>query len=337
MRHHIFYIVLAILFFHLSMEAQDMHYSQFYADPLRLNPAMSGNYNGTYRLGLNARQQWRSVTVPYKTISAYADFAYQKGRKQVNWMGSGLHFMYDRAGDADLSTLEIRGNIALHQTIGPNFYLSAGFGAAYVTKSANMAALYFGSQWNDSGFDLNLSSQETFATEQFSYMDLQGGAVFTYHFEDLVNVYGGLSMLHINRPTISFYGGEFKMGQRILAHIGSTINTPAMIGIEPAAYFTNERKAAEIVLGSNVTYNMGDDKDPFKIYGGLWYRFRNISDAIILLTGLQLGSNRLLLSYDINISSLKAASKGLGGLELSFVHTGLIERTKHTTIYCPRF
>ena len=59
------------------MHAQDIHFSQFFASPVLVNPANTGNFNGVARLGLNYRDQWGSVSVPYQTFSTYADFAVQ--------------------------------------------------------------------------------------------------------------------------------------------------------------------------------------------------------------------------------------------------------------------
>src|SRR5210317_930461 len=56
--------------------AQDPVYSQFYASALDLNPALTGVFNGQYRVSLNYRDQWSSVlnSVPFQTTSAATDF-----------------------------------------------------------------------------------------------------------------------------------------------------------------------------------------------------------------------------------------------------------------------
>ncbi|HMZ89019.1 MAG TPA: type IX secretion system membrane protein PorP/SprF, partial [Chitinophagales bacterium] len=49
--------------------AQDIHFSQFFAAPILVNPANTGNFIGSARIGLNYRDQWGSVTIPYRTFS----------------------------------------------------------------------------------------------------------------------------------------------------------------------------------------------------------------------------------------------------------------------------
>ena len=55
-----------------SVSAQDIHFSQFFATPL-LNPANSGRHDGRWRAGLNYRNQWQSVTAPWRTFDLYGD------------------------------------------------------------------------------------------------------------------------------------------------------------------------------------------------------------------------------------------------------------------------
>ncbi|HNM24595.1 MAG TPA: type IX secretion system membrane protein PorP/SprF, partial [Saprospiraceae bacterium] len=49
-------IVLAV-----AVQAQDIHFSQFYMSPLNLNPAMTGVMNCNHRIVANYRNQWSSI------------------------------------------------------------------------------------------------------------------------------------------------------------------------------------------------------------------------------------------------------------------------------------
>ena len=59
----------------ISASTQDLHFSQFMNSPLLTNPANTGFIpDGDYRLGVNYRNQWASITdFPYKTMSAFGD------------------------------------------------------------------------------------------------------------------------------------------------------------------------------------------------------------------------------------------------------------------------
>ncbi|HET7000972.1 MAG TPA: type IX secretion system membrane protein PorP/SprF, partial [Puia sp.] len=59
-------IVILIFFFQVSggyiLKAQDLHFSQWFNEPLLTNPANTGFIpDADYRLGANYRNQWSSV------------------------------------------------------------------------------------------------------------------------------------------------------------------------------------------------------------------------------------------------------------------------------------
>ena len=49
--------------------AQDPHFSQFYANPMYINPAFAGSTNHG-RIVTNARNQWSSIAGTFTTMSA---------------------------------------------------------------------------------------------------------------------------------------------------------------------------------------------------------------------------------------------------------------------------
>src|SRR5271156_1590388 len=92
---------------------QSMHFSQYYNAPLLLNPANTALMpDEDYRAGLNYRNQWAVVPVPYNTFSAFADFKVggnKNNENHNNWLGIGLAFFNDNAGDGNLALNEIQG------------------------------------------------------------------------------------------------------------------------------------------------------------------------------------------------------------------------------------
>ena len=61
----------------INAGAQDITFSQFYTNPLYLNPAFSGSI-GVPRIAVHYRNQWHSFNNAYATYSASADFPVQK-------------------------------------------------------------------------------------------------------------------------------------------------------------------------------------------------------------------------------------------------------------------
>ena len=52
---------------------QDVQYSQYYANPLYLNPASTGS-TGLYRFGVNFRNQWPGLERTFVAYTGYFDF-----------------------------------------------------------------------------------------------------------------------------------------------------------------------------------------------------------------------------------------------------------------------
>jgi hypothetical protein len=60
-----------------------------------------------------------------------------------------------------------------------------------------------------------------------------------------------------------------------------------------------------------------------------------LNDALIPYVGLEVGGLRIGASYDVNVSSLKAATNNRGGSEISVIYIHRPVETKG--IPCPRF
>ncbi|MBL7828902.1 MAG: type IX secretion system membrane protein PorP/SprF, partial [Saprospiraceae bacterium] len=101
--------------------AQDKHFTQFYAAPLSLNPALTGAMEGSYRVGAIYRDQWRSVLEePIKTFSFYADLRFDRKKKNNSddAIGLGIMFFNDKVGIVDFSTTQIAVSLAYHKALG---------------------------------------------------------------------------------------------------------------------------------------------------------------------------------------------------------------------------
>lgn len=166
-------LFIAMLFWPMLMRGQDVHFSQFFAAPLLTNPAQTGNFDGSVRVGGNYRDQWGSVTVPYRTFSTYVDAAIQP-KKSVNRFGIGLVALNDQAGDGLLTTNKVYLNTAYHigYTEKDAVRFAVGLQGGFVQKSFDLSKLIFDSQWNDYTFDPNISNNETGLTEQLDYADV---------------------------------------------------------------------------------------------------------------------------------------------------------------------
>ena len=89
--------------FFSELQAQDPHFSQFFASPLTLKPALTGKFDGQFRLAANHRDQWASIPKAYVTTSASLDFGIMKNKLPDNdVLGIGISGLSDQSANGAL-------------------------------------------------------------------------------------------------------------------------------------------------------------------------------------------------------------------------------------------
>jgi len=133
----------------LKLNAQDLHFSQWFNEPLLTNPANTGFIpDADYRLGANYRNQWSTVmSQPYRTMSVWGDAQVYRNRFENGWLGLGGAVLHDVAGASSLSATQVYLSVAYHQMLGYSSLLSAGFNTGWVNKQINNANLKFPDQF----------------------------------------------------------------------------------------------------------------------------------------------------------------------------------------------
>jgi hypothetical protein len=93
----------AVVLSFTQVKAQDIHFSQYYASPLTLNPALTGLINGDFRAVANYRGQWFSIpttsaAAPYNTYQGSFDASVFRKKLKNSGLGLGAMFYADEAG-----------------------------------------------------------------------------------------------------------------------------------------------------------------------------------------------------------------------------------------------
>lgn len=330
---------LAVLFI-VAMESsgQDLHFSQFFNSPLTTNPANTGFIpDGNYRIGINYRDQWTSIPVPYRTMSAFGDFQLFRDRLEYGWVGIGGMILRDVAGAGNLTSTKAYGSIAYHQLLGFSSLLSLGFNAGSAGKRVDMTKLLFADQWNGKFFDSQIPTGEQITQSSVNYFDLQAGMNYAYFPNDNIYVNVGFSVQHINTPRETFFDGNNVIPRRYIGFLNASIKMSDKVILNPAAYYSRQAGAKELMIGANAAYNLSGDGVQ-QLFGGLYYR---ANDAAIFLVGYQIQQFKLMFNYDITTSNLAAANNRRGAYELGLVYTGLYQNltfshARRSTI-CPSF
>lgn len=316
-----------------NVNAQDIHFSQFFNSPLTLNPAQSGNFDGTYRAGINYRSQWTSVNSPYKTFSVFYDQIFQIGLMPGDYVSAGLVMYNDVAGDAKFSNLTMMLNGAYHKSISSSSNITLGVQAGMMQKKLDQTKLKFGDMFDGSGF--SGTTGDPLGKANIKNLDINVGLQYNRVITDKINAYAGATVYHVTQPKETFVNSGDRLKIRYSANAGASIVLNDLMTLHPSLLYMNQAKASELVLGSDLGYLLKTDKINAILYGGLFYRYK---DAIIPYVGMDYKDFKLGLSYDVNLSGLSEVSRGRGGYELSLIYKGIITSTPSTIVVpCIRF
>lgn len=322
--------------------AQDPNFSQFFASPITLNPAMTGKFDGVFRVAGNYRNQWPTISNAFVTKTASVDFGILHNRiPEFDQFGVGLLGFTDRAGDGVLVTNAAGLSVAYHKALDENGYhqLGAGFQTTYVNKRLDVTKVYFEDELTPLGF-VPGTTGEFFSNKQInvSYVDVNAGVLYNGSTNGYNNFYLGASMYHINRPKESFQGGNFLLSPRITLQAGGRIPSGPNNYIHLSTNFSFQANAKNFVVGGAYALNVNNSQDdPTNVYLGSWARLNDINDAIIPYVGLEFKSILIGYTYDINISPLKTASDSRGGNEISLIYIKKPTDPNAKKLNCPKF
>ena len=222
MRFHIFIL---LVFLTNAVSAQDPSFSQFYASPLTLNPALTGKFNGDMRAAGNYRNQWPTVNNAYITSTISADFPIlqNKLREGDRW-GLGFMAMTDKTANGILTSNYFAISTAYHKAIDENglHTIGVGFQGAYANRTLDGPRLHFVDGLQIDGTWLPSASEPVnLQVVTASYFDMNAGFLYNGTLNGTNEVYFGVAMYNINQPKASFLGADdITVPSRLTIHGG---------------------------------------------------------------------------------------------------------------------
>ncbi|SEA87188.1 PorP/SprF family type IX secretion system membrane protein [Pedobacter hartonius] len=304
----------------------DPHFSQYYANPLWLNPGLTGVINGDYRVTINAKQQWSSISNSYLTAGASFDTA---PTKNLSFGGMVLN---QRAGAVSYNYLNALASAAYRVRFGQAGLNIVNFGiqAGILNKSFDPSKITTGSQFSGGEFDGMLPTNETFNSSNTLAPDVNFGVVyFDANDNKQVNIFAGAAANHLTRPIDRFLGNDVRIPIRSTFHGGARIKISDALDITPNGLYMRQGTARETSLGAYAQYFVNPETN--LLFGSNYRK----DDAAIAYFGMQLKNIAFGLSYDFNTSNLSRATGSRGGLEISVSFTsrkGIIG----PNFFCPR-
>ncbi|MCO5287359.1 MAG: PorP/SprF family type IX secretion system membrane protein [Chitinophagaceae bacterium] len=308
----------------LQLNGQDLHFSQFFNNPLLTNPANTGFIpDADYRLGASYRNQYSNImNVPYKTFSIFGDAQVMRNRIENGWIGLGGAILRDVAGSGSLTSTKIYGSIAYHQMLGISSLLTAGFNVGWANKRIDVTKLTFPDQFDGHFFDATLPTQVQLAANSVSYFDMQAGINYAYFPTENTFINAGYSIHHVNNPEESFFvnngSSVNRVAMRHIAFLNGIFKVAENVIVNPNIYYTNQASSSELLAGINGALNLSGDGEK-QLVAGLYYRY---GDAIIPMVGLEINNVRFTFSYDATMSSLKSFNHTFGAAEFNVLKKG---------------
>jgi type IX secretion system PorP/SprF family membrane protein len=316
-----------------SVIAQDIHYSQYNYSPLNMGGVATSLMNADFRVAANNRRQWNSVSVPYQTFSIGAEEKLKYFSSNLENYTGGLLINQDKAGDGAFKTLNCYLSLAYQYQLSKDStsWIGIGVSPGFTQKSIDFTKLTFDNQFTGDLFNPMAPTGENPNNTRLSYFDL-GASILFHQLKDQQHFYAIYQIRHINRAQQNFYANiPYKQSVNHQLIVGDIIQSNNGLTYLPSILFSKQNKFMEFVVGTEVI--LPSSKKNQSVVGGLHYR---IKDAIIPSVALNYNKFRIGLSYDINLSSLRTASKSKGGAEISIIYqTFQIKAQPQRKTICP--
>ncbi len=313
-----------------EVKAQDFIFSQFYANPLYLNPALAGAAICP-RINFAFRDQWPAASGTFINFSASYD-------QHIDALSGGIGAFV--AADKHGAFTTVMGSLmyAYQFKITRQLYARAALKASFISNQLNFNDLTFGDMIDPQYGFIHGTQAEAPNSDNKIYPDFGVGAVIYGK-----NFYGGLAFDHLTQPSEGFYGVS-KLPMKITVHAGALFNVQADRRRTSPLGLKSPIISPNIIFQHMQTFNYmnyGLYLDWLPIVLGAWFRhgFEN-PDAVIFLVGFQQSSYKIGYSYDLTVSKLSNSNTG-GSHEITFSYLFPChekeQKRKHSELQCPSF
>lgn len=321
------YILLAAvcLLSAVPVTAQDIHFSQQGENPILMNPAYTGFYEGTSRFGVIYRNQWATVSTPFQTYALTAETSLTRNRQRISGMNMGLVAMRDVAGTLNYGTFAARLSLAYYCAL----------------DRQGMSILSIGAEggYARSGFDPTRAEMndpsELFEKQQTNYPVLGAGVAWFWQPSGEWQVKTGLSVRNINRPNISYLGlDDAHLEPLVNFYLRPEWHCFQSVSLLPTLMAQVQGRYRELIYGMDLKWYVEEiARHQVSFATGAAYRH---GDALVTHLTMEYDAFVFAFYYDANLSSLSTASHTLGAFEVGIVYR-LVRDKGIRAVKCPVF
>ncbi|WP_372773765.1 type IX secretion system membrane protein PorP/SprF [Mangrovibacterium sp.] len=302
-------LFLSLVLIVCAATAQDAEYSQFYANPIYLNPAFTGTSDQA-RFAINYRNQWPQQGSTFVNYAVSFDRYFPKLNGGI---GAQIH------NNRELNSIVEKTNLSLfyshHIKLNPRFFFDLGLEAGMTYKQLDYDRLIFPDMINQLTGERYVGTQEIPENANLFYPDFSIGVMGQYD-----SFYGGISVDHLNQPDESVFIGDNrgKLPIKLTVHFGAKNYRwhrgllSRRFTVSPNVIFQHQGAFSQLNMGLYILEKA--------ISAGIWYRQTSgiQPESMIFMIGVMRPNFKIGYSYDIGLSKLTNYSNGAHEISLIF-------------------
>ncbi len=311
----------------LNVRGQDPEFSQFYANPVYLNPAFTGT-SALPRVVVNYRNQWPRQGNTFTTYNLTFD-------KFINSTTGGIGFkmMYDRQLNGVINSVSASFIYSEHFYVSDRIFFSMALETGFLYKQFNVNGLIFPGMIDQGTGEINGSYPLPVENGEKLVPDFSFGTVGQYD-----DYYFGFALHHLTEPDQSIVSSDHsgKLPLKFTVHAGAKSHQ------YDYGLFSKEFTVSPNVVyqqqGAFKQFNLGLYVSQKSLTLGLWYR-NNISyrpNSMTAMVGYQNDRFQLGYSFDFSISNVAAYSYGSHEISMIFYLGQYHRRLYNTNIVIPQ-
>ncbi len=312
--------------------SQEVDFDRFEALPLNYNPALTGDFDGSWRAAVMYKNQWTSE-FPFKSYAFSFDMPYYMKNEKFSF---GIVAVHDDAYDA-FSIDKVLLSLAYNKNLNYH-YISGGVQAGYINYSMGLKDLIWPGQYDQSVGDYD----QTWPTGEL--LDANAGNVdinigLNWR-KKYVNHYpsAGVAVNHINYPNISLSENKVHLNPKIILHAKDDWSFNSNFYISPGIFFRVNSGTRDIQIGSLATYVLNNGYLEKSIFAGIHTRSNiNNYNTAVFMAGVNFNQWSVGLSFNMNTTKAQREALLKKGFEISIVYKELSNKLPEFTLPCSRF
>jgi len=340
-----FYTLLFMLALQFTAIGQDKHFSQFFAAPISVNPALTGQFSGQFRVTGIYRSQWANfLDAPFNTLATSFEIRIPVNAiaSTQDAIGAGVSLYTDRAAGSLFINNHMSLAAAYHKSLDVqnSQFITVGFNFGIIQRSLTYNSLTFQDQYDGLKSYVGATG-ESLPRNNITVGDYAFGVSYSLKPEDRYGFFGGISLHHFHQPNIAFAeeGIETQLYTKLHAQLGGQIKLSPLVDILPRFLGSIQGPHLEGQAGANFKIYMSDFSN-VALFTGTWARLVGdvetgiAFDAVTLMVGLQYENFNFGVSYDSHILDFGIGAPYRNALEFSIAYRSEPDRG---AIICPEF